>query len=166
MKALFINDKDVKTFTSINGNLDIDRYVNAVYLAQITHIQSMLGTDLYERLTTDIENDTLSGAYRSLLEEYIKPVLIHYTMVEMLPRIAYQISNKGIFKHRSENSDTASADEIDHMIERERSAAQFHADRFLDYIRNNTTTFPEYLSNSSGDLHPDHASYFTGFILD
>jgi hypothetical protein len=166
MKSLFINDKDVKTFTSINGNLDIDRYVNAVYLAQITHIQSMLGTDLYERLSTDIENDSLSGAYRSLLEDYIKPVLIHYSMVEMLPRIAYQISNKGIFKHRSENSETASADEIDDMIERERSAAQFHADRFLDYIRNNTTTFPEYLSNSSSDLHPDHTSYFTGFVLD
>ena len=77
MKSLFINDKDVKTFTSINGNLDIDRYVNAVYLAQITHIQSMLGTDLYERLSTDIENDSLSGAYRSLLEDYIKPIPNH-----------------------------------------------------------------------------------------
>ena len=50
MKALFINAKDVKTFTSINGNLDPDRYLNAVYLAQITHIQNMLGTDLYNRI--------------------------------------------------------------------------------------------------------------------
>lgn len=166
MKALFINAKDVKTFTSINGNLDPDRYLNAVYLAQITHIQNMLGTDLYNRIADDIENDQLNDSYRSLLETYIKPVLIHYSMVEMLPRIAYQISNKGIFKHRSENSDTASADEIDDLIQRERSAAEFHADRFLDYIRNNTQSYPEYLTNSGADLHPDHSSYFTGFVLD
>ena len=85
-------------------------------------------------------------------------------MVEMLPRIAYQISNKVTTPIRK--LDTASADEIDDMIQRERSAAEFHADRFLDYIRNNTQSFPEYLSNSGADLHPDHTSYFTGFVLD
>ena len=166
MKAIFINDKDLKSFSNISGNLDPDRYLNACYLAQITHIQSMLGTELYDRLTKDIEESTLNATYRALLEDYIKPVLIHYTLVELYPRISLQISNKGIYKHRSENSDTASAQEIDDMIERERSAAQFHADRFLDYIKNNTTTFPEYLMNSSGDMYPDHTSYFTGFVLD
>ena len=36
MKALFINAKDVKTFTSINGNLDPDR-TNAVYYTDHSH---------------------------------------------------------------------------------------------------------------------------------
>jgi hypothetical protein len=166
MKSLFINDKDVKTFTSINASLDPDRYLNSVYLAQITHIQNLLGSDLYERISNDIENDQLNATYRALLVDYIKPCLIHYSMVEMLPRIHYQITSKGIYKHRSENSDTASAEEVDGMIERERSAAQFFADRFVSYIRDNTSTFPEYLSNTGPDMHPDHTSFFTGIVLD
>lgn len=165
-KALFINAKDVKTFTSVNGNIDPDRYLNAVYLAQITHIQNLLGTDLYNRISDDIENDSLNDDYRRLLTDYIKPILIHYSMVEMLPRLHYQITSKGIYKHRSENSETASAEEVDDMIERERSAAQFFADRFLDFIRMNTQTYPEYLSNTGEDLHPDHTGYFTGMVLD
>lgn len=165
-KSLFINSKDVKTFTSINGNLDPDRYLNAVYLAQITHIQTLLGTDLYNRLATDIENDSLNSDYRLLLDDYVKPILIHYTLVEMLPRIHYQISNKGIFKHRSENAETASAEEVDELIEKERSAAQFYADRFLDFIKNNTTTYPEYYTNSGADLYPDQTAHYTGMVLD
>jgi len=164
-KALFISSKELKTFTTVNNGVSPDRYLSAVYLAQETHIHSLLGTDLYDKLSTDIETGQLNTAYKALLDDYIKPILLQYSLVEILPRLHYQITSKGILKHTSENGESVTADELDDMVERERSVAQFYADRFIDYMGNNSTSFPEYLSNSNGDIHPDHTSYYSGFVL-
>ena len=164
-KALFISSKELKTFTTVKAGVSPDKYLSAVYLAQETHIHGLLGTDLYNKLSNDIETGTLNAVYKALLDDYIKPILLQYSLVEMVPRIHYQITAKGIIKHTTENGESATAEEVNEMVERERSAAQFYADRFIDYINNHSTSFPEYLSNSSGDLYPDNTSYYSGFVL-
>ena len=164
-KALFISSKELKTFTTINAGVSPQKYLSAVYLAQETHIHNLLGTDLYNKLSDDIESGSLSNVYKALLDDYIKPILLQYSLVEIVPRLHYQITSKGVIKHTTENGDSATTEEVNEMVERERSAAQFYADRFIDYMNNNTSTFPEYLSNSSGDLYPDNTSYYSGFVL-
>ena len=153
-KALFINATEVKRFSNLSGSVDSDRFLNAVYLAQRTHIQVLLGTKLYEKLANDIVNGQLTNSYRDLLDEYVKPALIHYSLVELYPRLNYQVSNKGIYKHNSENATSISQQELDDMVERERVAAQFYADRFIDFISFKTSTYPEYLSGKNGDISP------------
>jgi len=153
-KALFINAAEVKRFSNLSGSVDSDRFLNAVYLAQRTHIQVLLGTKLYEKLSNDIINDTLSQDYRTLLDEYIKPALVHFSLVELYPRINYQVSNKGIYKHNSENATSLTQSELDDMVERERVAAQFYSDRFVDFITFRTSIYPEYLKGTNGDISP------------
>ena len=134
-KALLISRTDVVKWTSMNGNIDTDKFIQYISIAQDIHIQAMTGTDLLEKIQAEIIAGTLANPYLALLSDYIKPVLIHYAMVEYLPFSAYTIANKGVYKHGSENSETVSKDEIDFLMEKERKTAEYYKQRFIDYHR-------------------------------
>ena len=103
-QALFVTRDDIVKFTALNGNIDTDKFVQFVKIAQDTHIQTYLGTQLFNKLNDDIVNDDLSEPYTTLLTKYIKPMVIHWSMVEALPFLAITIAGKGIYKHTSENA--------------------------------------------------------------
>lgn len=164
-EVLLVTRDDVVKLTAMNGNVDTDNFIQWIKVAQDIHIQNYLGTDLLNKIKTDIINDELSGDYESLVNIYIKPMLIHWAMVEYLPFAAYTIANKGVYKHNSENATNVEKAEIDFLIEKERQIAQHYTQRFIDYICFNTNLFPEYNSNSNGDMYPDTQNNYTGWFI-
>jgi hypothetical protein len=242
-EALLITRQDVVKFTAMNGNVDTDNFIQYVKISQDIHIQNYLGTDLLEKLKSEIilaasgiptaitisnqgtgyttgtainttsttgtglklnitaagglitaatintagtgytvgSTATVTGGtngavtissiydiptnYKNLLVTYVKPMLIHWAMVEYLPFAAYTIANKGVYKHNSENATNVEKVEIDFLIEKERSIAQHYTERFIDYIAFNNDLFPEYNSNSNGDMYPDTNNNYTGWYL-
>jgi hypothetical protein len=164
-KALFITNKDLKRFSVLDGNVDADKFIQYIDIAQDIHIQNYLGTDLYEKLQADIIADTLTGNYLTLVNTYVKPMLIHWAMVEYLPFAAYTVANKGIYKHTAENSDSVTKNEVDYLSEKERDIAQHYTRRFIDYMCYNSTLFPEYSSNTNEDVSPSKQSNFGGWVL-
>lgn len=164
-EALLITRNDIVKFTAVNGNVDTDKFIQFVKIAQDVHIQSILGTDLLNRIKSDIAANTLANPYLALLTNYVKPMLIHWAMVEYLPFAAYTIANKGVYKHESENSQTVDKNEVDFLVEKQRQIAQHYTQRFVDYIVFNTASFPEYNSNSNGDMYPRTDNNFTGWVL-
>ena len=49
-KALFVSIADIKKKSIISGNVDPDKIVQFVEVAQDTHIQNYLGGKLYKKL--------------------------------------------------------------------------------------------------------------------
>jgi hypothetical protein len=165
MEALFITRKDLVKYTSVNGNVDTDKFLQYIKIAQDIHIQNYIGTDLYNKIQVDIEGSSLAGDYLALVNDYIKPMLIHWAMVEYLPFAAYTIANKGVFKHSSENATNVEKNEVDFLIEKERTVAQYYTERFISYMSFNASSkFPEYYTNSNDDVYPDK-SLFGGWVL-
>ncbi len=156
--ALLITRDDLVRFTAVNGNVDTDKFIQFVKIAQDIHIQNYLGTKLLQKIQADIIANTLTGNYELLTETYVKPMLIHWAMVEYLPFAAYTIANKGVYKHSSENSENVEKNEVDFLIEKERSIAQHYTERFIDYICFRNDLFPEYTTNSNGDMYPDSSN--------
>ena len=153
-EALLISRKDVVKFTAMNGNVDTDKFIQYIKIAQDTHVQNYLGTNLLEKIQADIIAGSLAGNYLTLLTKYVKPMLIHFAMMEYLHFAAYTISNKGVYKHSSENSDTATIEEINDLVASENKIAEHYAQRFVDYICNNSSLFPEYNNNTADDMYP------------
>ena len=164
-EALLIGRADVVKFTAMNGNVDTDSFIQWIKTAQDIHIQNYLGTDLFVKIQADIIAGTLAGDYLSLVNVHIKPMLIHWAMVEYLPFAAYTIANKGVFKHSSENAENVSKEEVDYLVEKERDLAQYYTDRFISYMSFNNTLFPEYNTNSNDDISPSYDSNFSGWVL-
>jgi len=163
--ALFVSRDEIVKFTALNGNIDTDNFLQWVKVAQDIHIQSYLGTKLFKKINDDLVAGTLSGNYLSLTNVYIKPMLIHWSMVEYLPFAAYTISNKGVYKHNSETSDTVNKEEIDFLVEKERSIAENYSRRFIDYMSFNQSLYPEYNTNSNADVYPTKEADFISWQL-
>jgi len=165
-EALLITRKDVVKFTAMNGNVDTDKFIQYIKIAQDVHIQNYVGTDLLKAIQTKITDSTLTGDYLALVTDYIKPMLIHWAMVEYLPFAAYTIANKGVYKHNSENAENVSKEEVDFLMEKERDIAQYYTDRFISYMSFNASSkFPEYYTNNNEDVYPDKDASFEGWVL-
>lgn len=164
--TLFITPTDLKANTIINGNVDIDLFIQFIKIAQQMHVQNYVGTKLYDAIVLKIANTTLTGDYLALVVDYIQPMLIHFAMVDYLPFASYQIRNGGVFKHRSENSETPTKEEIDILVQKHRTFADFYAKRFVDYMSINAAgMFPEYWTNSNSDMFPDQKPNPSGWVL-
>jgi len=164
-QALFVTREDIVKFTAMNGNVDTDKFIQFVKIAQDIHIQNYLGTKLFDKINDAIVAGTLANPYLALLKDYIKPMVIHFAMVEYLPFAAYTIANKGVFKHNSENSTNVEKNEVDFLIEKERDIAQHYTNRFIDYMSYNQVSFPEYNTNSNGDMFPDSEANFISWVI-
>ena len=165
-EAILITRKDVVKFTAMNGAVDTDKFIQYIKIAQDVHVQNYLGTDLLESIQAKIIAGTLTGDYLSLVTNYVKPLLCHWAMVEYLPFAAYTIANKGVYKHSSENAENVSKEEVDFLVEKERTTAQYYTDRFIDYMSFNASSkFPEYYSNNNEDIFPDKDANFSGWVL-
>lgn len=164
-KALFISREDLVRFTPISGNLDFDRVIQYIEIAQDIHIHEIIGSRLYQKLQADIIGSTLSGDYLNLVNVYIKPTLAQYALLEFLPFSQYSINNKGVFKHTSEAAETLDRAEINAMIESTRDTATHYAKRLVDYLCNYSQLFPEYLTNANDDIHPIRKVNFGGWQL-
>ena len=165
MTALFIKRQDLVRNSILDGNVDTDKFIQFIKIAQEIHVRNYLGTDLYNKISADIVAGTLSGDYLELVNDFIQPMLIHYAMVDYLPFAAYQVKNGGVFKHSSENAETATKDEIDFLVQKERDIAEYYTRRFVDYMSFNQESFPEYYTNSNADIHPDTNATFNGWVL-
>ena len=81
----------------------------------------MMSSSGDNKLNDDIVSDDLTEPYTTLLSKYIKPMVIHWSMVEALPFLAITIAGKGIYKHTSENATNVEKNEIDFFYIKERS---------------------------------------------
>ena len=164
-EALLITRDDLVRFTATNGNMDTDTFIQWIKVAQDIHIQQYTGTQLLDKIKTDIVNNTLANPYLDFVETYLKPMLIHWAMVEFLPFQAYTIANKGIFKHSSETASNVDKNEVDFLIEKQRYLAQNYTERFIQYMAFSGNTFPEYYTNSNSDIYPNSDSNYMGWVI-
>jgi hypothetical protein len=165
MKALWIKREDLVRNTLISGNLDTDRFIQFISIAQDIHLQNYTGTKLYDKISNDIIAGTLANPYLALVNDYLQPMLIQWALCEYLPFAAYTVGNGGVFKHNSENSTTAEKIEVDYLVGKARDLAQYYTDRFITYMSYNQASFPEYNANNNADVYPDTDSNFSSWVL-
>ena len=162
---VFVNPEDVKRSSFINGNLDVDNLMPFILIAQQMHVQNFLGSSLYNRISNDISNGTLTGDYLNLVNDYIQPMCIAFAMVDYIPFSGFSIKNGGIFKHTSENAEIPDKEDINFLTQRYINVADFYTRRFIDYMSFNASTkFPEYYNNVNDDMYPDKSANFVSFV--
>ena len=166
--VLFINRTDLVRNSIIDGNVDTDKYIQFIKLAQEIHIQNYLGTKMYEALTAaliDGIDKPANARWKLLLDDYIVSMLIWFSQVDYIPFASYQIKNGGMFKHRSENADSVSKEEVDYLVEKARTNAEWYSRRFIDFMSFNQTLYPEYTNNINDDINPSYDATFNGWVL-
>lgn len=165
-EILLINRDDIMRMTSLRGTIDLDKLLPHIKTSQDFHLQPRIGTALLAKckqlVADDQLNDEANAAYKTLIEDYIAPTLVFLCMEEVVPFLAYEISNGGIFKHTPENTTPLDKAELDSLVARFRDRATFYGSRLDDYLIANSNSFPEFTVTNNGELPASGTPSFSG----
>jgi|AntAceMinimDraft_6_1070360.scaffolds.fasta_scaffold00546_25 hypothetical protein len=95
---IWLTENDIPALTSFAGNIDTDALKPFIVIAQTNDILPILGVDLYNKINTDIENDTLSGLYLQFYDKFIIFMLAYFSCSHYIAINSSQISQNGIIK--------------------------------------------------------------------
>tara|TARA_R110000764_G_scaffold48504_1_gene107700 strand:- start:101 stop:601 length:501 start_codon:yes stop_codon:yes gene_type:complete len=166
MTALWAKPLTLKKNSVLTGDIDDDKLTYVIKNAQNIHIHNYLGTDLYEGLQERSIANTLTADDSKLIDNYIEPALVFWSLSEYVYTGAYNISNRGILKHTDEQSETATRDEIVSLAQSYEKTAQHFSERLIEYLCEKSSLYPEYNTNTGSDINPDKSSSYGGLYLD
>ena len=162
---LFISPEELVSTTIIGGNVDQDKFKMNIENVMVTVIEPLLGTELYDKIVTDVTAGTTTGLYLTLFNDYIKPITKNQACAEYVTVSGFMITNGGAFKHSPENSELMDKDEKALISTIYSSKADTYIQRFEKWICLNPLS--EYKTsqsevNASKDISLTAGWYFGG----
>lgn len=165
--ALLISEQRVKQYTNLDNNVRMEEITPFIIQSQDLQLQPRLGTKFFNRLKSGVINGDLTAAEKELLNEYISPMLAHYSLYMMLPGLKYKLVEKGIVSGTSEETAPTSLQELEYLRQATLDTAQFYDERLHEYLHDLPSgTFPEYTQPGTDGMTPDHqTAYFSGLVV-
>jgi len=164
--TLLISEAKLKRFTDINNALDVDLISSVIREAQIVHITRLLGTKLYDKIIDDVDNGTLTGNYKTLVDDYIQDALLYWSYYESLETIYLRPRNAGlVVPQGGENNSASDIALYDKKRQSVKNKAEYFSERLVDYLCFNTTVYPEYQQNINDDIFPDTSTQYKSPIV-
>lgn len=162
--AYFISETYLKDNTPLTQNVDVQDIYPFVKTAQDTYIKDKLGTALYDELITATIAQTYSASQLELLK-LVRQALAWYACYDSLPFVAIKLRNKGVIKTAGDFATNADQSESKYLRQECRAKADYYLNRIEDYLCDNSSLFPNYLS-STGPIYPNHNSAYSDIAFD
>lgn len=140
--TLFISETKLRSFTDLNNNVDSKLLTSAIQVSQDIYLQRLISTALYQRLINDVDNNTLSGVYDTLLNSFVVPYLIWASYWESLEFVYMRPRNNGLLTPTGgENSVNVDKDLFEKKRQLADNKSQFYANKLTQYLIQNQADF-------------------------
>lgn len=136
-ELLFLTPQEMTQTTIIGGNVDTDKYQMCILETQVRIIEPLLGSELYDKIVSDLVGAGLSGLYLTLFNDFVKPITKYEASASYIAISPYMLNNGGLFKSQPENTQIVEKKEVDGLSERYSAIAQTYVERFNKWILNN-----------------------------
>lgn len=166
--ALFITEQFLKDNTPIDGNVD-DKYLSITIAdAQKIHIRKILGTALYNEISSQIIAGTVTSLNQTLLNDYIQDALKYWVLVEGMDVFHYKITNKAVMTKKSDDSIPVDTIDVVRLKDTYKDKAEYFSQQATNYLLANTSSYPLFLNagNTLDTIIPNMNNYQTGWNLD
>lgn len=141
-ELLFIQPSDMTETSVMGGNIDYDKITFHIAFVQLSVIEPLLGTELYDKIISDITGSTLTGIYQTVFDEFVKPITKNIAIAEYVEISSYTLNNGGLFRNAPENTTDVDKEEAQFLAGKYRAAGQLFVVRFNKFICKNA--IPEY----------------------
>lgn len=158
--VLFISEQRLKALTAIHENVEPQDLMPFVVQAQDIYVQELLGTTFYNALKSAVTGSTLSTEESTLIDEYLAPTTANYALYLALPTLNYKIKNKSVLNPSAEEADNTTLEEIKYLRQATLDSAQFYAQRSIDYLKANDSSFPGYTNPDSDFMLPNKKTQY------
>lgn len=150
---MLISPQKVKTYGVINLNVNESEVGNAIRISQNIYLQDIVGTDLVEHVQELVYNkvkgtgstidDDENEAYKVLLDDYLVPVLVYRTAVELCTLMTLKIRNMGVVKNSDTNVQATSAGDVKYMAEYYETFFYDAVNKLMDFLCENKEAYEE-----------------------
>lgn len=158
----------IKERMSLHENVDDKLIYPEIMNVQEMYVLPLLGSNLYKKMMTDIAAGSLSGNYKTLMDDYLLMAICNWVMSELPLTLNYQYWNKGVSQKTVENAEQPTMSELYSLVARYKSRAEHFASRARKYlVQNAAAMYPEYLTLTPGvdQIAPDRQQYTSSIYL-
>jgi len=152
-KIYFLDAKNWENYGFINSNIDTNKLKPIILRTQKLRIEPILGTTLFDKLQADVEGASVSGIYKTLLDDYVLDCLIAYCDWSYSFHGRNQMTNKTVGANNdqyiSSNPVSENNDLRDQLI---KEAKQFER-KLIGWLQDNRTDIPEYCNTEADKCH-------------
>ncbi len=164
--ALLVSEQRLKQWTQLDDNVRMNEITPFIIQAQDIYLQDTLGTKFYTRLKDGVIANDLTADEQLLLNEYVGPTLMQYSLYLMLPSIKYKIANQGILNGTSEETSPTTLDELQYLRASTLDTAEFYNKRLIKFFMDNPGMFPDYTNPGIKGMFPNKDNpYFSGLVV-
>lgn len=160
----FITIEELKQ-TTFNANLDNEYIAPALEEAQSIYLREIIGDLLYTAITNKIDDETLSGKYLTLVDQYIKPYLTYKVQSVIVIPLNNKTRNAGVIQQYDQGFNTSTMKDTAYLADYYNSRAEFYANRLTTYLQKNAADFPEYGYSDDNITQPTESQNVTTIYL-
>jgi len=164
--TFLISEAKLREFTDIDNNVDTALIKNGIREAQDIELQRLTGTLLYNKLLSDVDSSSLTGAYETLVNDYVQDFLIYAAYYYILDSIYLRSRNNGLLIPDG-GSESSAVDRTLYNVKRQsvKNKMEYYAEGLKDYLIEEEASFPELTQNtklyqSSPDYTDQYGSPF------
>lgn len=144
IKQRTLMDKSyLSEYSLLPKNYNFDEVFNFLALTEKLHIEPIIGTELYLELLDEVEQNQVSPENASLLLQ-IYPYEGLALMEVAMPYLAYHITEVGVTVGKSDNSDSATVNDINYLTNYIRSQMDPLKKNLIDFLNRNKNSYPLY----------------------
>lgn len=133
-------------YSPVPTNYNWDDIRPFVSIAEEVWVVDILGRKLYNELLEQVQNNNLTGENSTLLLK-IYPYLSMAIVFESMPFLAYNITEKGVTKGKSDNSEPISNSELINMQNHIRTQLEVLKRMLKNFLNENSDCYPLFKSD-------------------
>ena len=139
---MIITDKYLKQYSPLPLNFNLDEVRNYVSVAEKLWVIGVIGEDLYDEINEQVETNTLTPENGTALVEAIYPYLAYATVYEALPMLWARITEVGVVKGHSDNSDSLELKDMTYVSNHLRAQVEVLKDYCKKWLCEHQESFP------------------------
>lgn len=143
IKTTLIDDRLLKTYSPIPMDFDIQSKMYPFILSAQSEIRKVIGDNLFYDLISQIESGEITDANKALIIE-IAPAMATLSVYYALPSLWLSITQKGLTKEFSENSQSATKNELDYYTVKLKNQYDSHLSDLLSFLERCSDNYPLY----------------------
>lgn len=163
--VLLVSEKKLKSFTSLDPNMDYEEIKPYVKISQDITLQRSLGTKFMDEIMTQVINNTLTQVNRDLINNYITDLLIYDAVYRFLPSLNMKLKQQGVMRNSTEEGVGVSLNDTKYLRNEYQNLVEFYKQRLIEHLCDNPSLYPSYVNYGTQGVKPTKKNYTGGFAL-
>lgn len=158
-----LTESKLKEMTAISNAVDYKNLEPFVEIAEEFYLKPVLGSEYYDSILDDIENNELIDDDLKLVNEYVLPVIAYYSWYESAPFIYMKTENKGLVKKFSDNSNSIDSQDFKMYRQSILDKAVMYSNRLKRHLYDNKAFYPKHKVSSDSMGKSNSAGFFLNY---